>query len=102
MKKIIYASSEMPSYLYMVLPSGEKDVFIYKFVSETETEEGKIYTYESNEFRTKKLTKQDIAVNPFKYLDYVEKEATREERFEAQLMFTALMTDSLLESEVDE
>lgn len=66
----------MPKYIYMPLPDGAADVFIYKFIEEDE--DGLIY--ESNEFRTDRLTESDVAADPFKFLDYEEKEKTPEER----------------------
>lgn len=61
----------------MALPTGEADVFICKPTG-NELEEG--YEYETNEFRTKKLSESDIASDPYSYLDYEEKEPTVEEK----------------------
>lgn len=65
-------TAPMPKYIYMPLPDGKADVFINKFIEEDE--DGLLY--ETNEFRTSKLTEADIASDPFKFLDYKEKEKT--------------------------
>lgn len=71
-------TNKMPEYIYMQLPDGRADVFIYKFVGESE--DGESYEYESNEFRTSKLSEADIASNPLRYLGYSEREQTLEEK----------------------
>lgn len=60
------ASDKMPSYIYMPLPDGKADVFIYKLISADD--EG--YIYETNEFRTAKVTEAEVAKDPYRYLDY--------------------------------
>ena len=67
----------MPLYQYMELPNEGADVFIA--VPTGEETEGE-YEYETNEFRTKKLTEGQIAADPIKYLDYEETEETMETR----------------------
>lgn len=76
MRTTITASSPMPEFIYMPLPDGKADVFIYKIISENE--DG--YMYESNEFRTEKLTRADIASDPLSYMDYSEHKETLEEK----------------------
>lgn len=87
------ASSQMPKYIYMPLPDGTADVFIYKFVSEDE--EG--YTYETNEFRTSVLAEKDIAVNPYFYLDYEEHEKDLDEKIAELEAQNEMLTECLME-----
>lgn len=71
-------------YKYMPLSEGEADVFIYQFIKEEETEEGEVnYIYNINEFRTKKISEDEIKNNPFSFLSYSEKELTQAEKIEA-------------------
>lgn len=71
-------------YKYMPLPEGGADVFIYQFVGEQETEDGTInYIYNFNEFRTTKLTEEEIAADPLSFMEYFERELTQEEKIEA-------------------
>lgn len=89
MRTITNASNPMPNYIYMPLPDGRADVFIYKPINETEDS----YEYETNEFRTSKLTKSDIASDPFKYLDYEEKEKGFAERISELESKTSLVVE---------
>ena len=92
--------------------------WVYLYLNETETEEpvvtfdGKgsegtettetrtMYEYEYTEFHApvSDLDIADIKANPEKYADYRPAEkATDLERIEAQVMYTALLTDTLIE-----
>lgn len=75
MRKTLQTTDILPKYLYMRLNNGYADVFITKLIEETE--EGLLY--EGNEFRTCHLKESDIAANPYKYLDYEEREKTQDE-----------------------
>lgn len=74
-----------PQYRYMKLPSGEVDIFIYKFIEEKQRSEdeenSKEYLYEFNSFRVKQneITEKMIKDDPFKYLEYSPKEKSQEE-----------------------
>lgn len=73
---------KQPEYKYMQLADNKADVFINKFVEETQDEEGnKKYIYEFNSFRcdSTKITEEMIAENPFKYLDFSPEVKTPEE-----------------------
>lgn len=76
MRTITNTSNLMPEYIYMPLSNEAADVFIYKFISEDE--DG--YIYETNEFRTARLKKEDIASDPLSFLDYEERKPAIEER----------------------
>ena len=60
------------NYKYMLLPNGEADVFIYKFVEEKKTENGTEYIYEFNQFhvKTNEISENDIKANPLNFLNY--------------------------------
>lgn len=72
------------NYKYMLLPGGEADVFIYNFVEENKTEDGKEYIYEFNQFRVKtsEISEKDIKTNPLSFLDYSTKELSADEKIE--------------------
>lgn len=72
------------NYKYMLLPNGEADVFIYKFVEEKRTEDGKEYIYEFNQFRVKtdEISEKDVKANPLSFLDYSTKELSADEKIE--------------------
>lgn len=70
-------TGEMPILQYMRLPDGYADVFICVPTGE-EVEEG--FEYFVNEFRTNKVSEEQIASDPMKYLDYEEHEETLEEK----------------------
>lgn len=72
------------NYKYMLLPGGEADVFIYNFVEENKTEDGKEYIYEFNQFRVKidEISEDDVKANPFSFLDYSNKELSADEKIE--------------------
>ena len=71
-------------YKYMLLPDGEADVFIYNFVEENKTEDGKEYIYEFNQFRVKtsEISEKDVKENPLSFLDYSTKELSADEKIE--------------------
>lgn len=75
-------TNKMENYKYMKLPnSNEADVFIYRFKEESIDEDGnKSYIYDFNEFRTSKLSEEDIKKDPFNYLEYSEKVLTDKEK----------------------
>lgn len=72
------------NYKYMLLPNGEADVFIYKFVEEKRTEDGKEYIYEFNQFRVKtdEISEKDVKADPLSFLDYSTKELSADEKIE--------------------
>lgn len=58
------------------------------------------YEYDWNEFHAPadELDLEDIKRNPASYVEYTPvSKATEQEKIEAQVMYTALMTDTLLE-----
>ena len=75
-------------------------------------EEGMVITEEHEEVRTREvpvmglvyrdMTEEEIAEIEQMQSEVPEPEATAEDRIEAQVMYTALMTDTLLESEGNE
>ena len=111
MKKIAF-SEKQPEYRYFPLADGNADVFIYSFVGEDtekvsmgkETAETTVFLYNVNEFRVSQdIVSEDIVkANPANYLDYTPHKApTQLDIIEAQTMYTALMTDTLLEEGTD-
>ena len=111
MKRVAF-SEKQPEYRYFPLADGNADVFIYSFVSEDtekvsmddEETETKVFWYDVNEFRVSQdlVTEDIVKANPANYLDYTPHEApTQLDIIEAQTMYTALMTDTLLEEGTD-
>ena len=111
MKRIAF-SEKQPEYRYFPLADGNADVFIYSFVGEDtekvsmgkETAETTVFLYNVNEFRVSQdIVSEDIVkANPANYLDYTPHKApTQLDIIEAQTMYTALMTDTLLEEGTD-
>lgn len=112
MKRVSF-SEKQPEYRYFALGNGLADVFIYSFVGEDtekvgiseEETETKVFLYDVNEFRVPQdiVTEDMVKANPAKYLDYTPQyEPTQLDRIEAQTMYTALMTDTLLEEDADD
>ena len=111
MKRIAF-SEKQPEYRYFPVADGMADVFIYSFIGEDVEKVGmgeeitktKVFLYDVNEFRVAQdiVTEDMVKANPAKYLDYTpQDEPTVIDRIEAQVMFTALMTETLLEEESD-
>lgn len=94
MRTKINTSVTMPEYIYMPLPSGEVDVFIYKFISE---DEDGMYEYETNEFRTTVITEDMVAKDPLKYLDYKEIVPTIDEKINVLEAQNEMLTECLIE-----
>ena len=98
----IKSTEKQPEFEYVVTSDGIEWVYICLdeiYIPETE-EEAAHYEYDFTEFHAPlgTLDIEDIRHNPAKYKDYEPiSEATQEERIEAQVMYTALMTDTLLE-----
>ena len=111
MKRVAF-SEKQPEYRYFPLADGMADVFVYSFVGEDvekvgmgeEITETKVFLYDVNEFRVGQdiVTEDMVKTNPANYLDYTPQgKPTAIDRIEAQVMFTALMTDTLLEEGTD-
>ena len=111
MKRVAF-SEKQPEYRYFPLADGIADVFVYSFVSEDvekvgmgeEITETKVFLYDVNEFRVGQdiVTEDMVMANPADYLEYVPHKApTQLDIIEAQTMYTALMTDTLLEEGMD-
>lgn len=111
MKRVAF-SEKQPEYRYFPLADGMTDVFIYSFVGEDvekvgmgeEITETKVFLYDVNEFRVAQdvVTEDMVMANPADYLEYVPHKApTQLDIIEAQTMYTALMTDTLLEEGMD-
>ena len=109
MKRIAF-SEKQPEYRYFPLADGNADVFVYSFVSEDtvsmgeEETETTVFWYDVNEFRVgQDIVSEDmVKANPENYLDYTPHKApTQLDIIEAQTMYTALMTDTLLEEGTD-
>ena len=111
MKRVAFGEKQ-PDYRYFPLADGMADVFVYSFVGEdtvsmgeedTETETT-VFLYDVNEFRVgQDIVSEDmVKANPENYLDYTPHKApTQLDIIEAQTMYTALMTDTLLEEGTD-
>ena len=111
MKRVAF-SEKQPEYRYFPLAGGNADVFIYSFVGvdtekvslgEEETETT-LFWYDMNEFRVGQdiVSENMVKANPANYLDYTPHKApTQLDIIEAQTMYTALMTDTLLEEGTD-
>lgn len=111
MKRISF-SEKQPNYRYFKIENGMTDIFIYSFVGEDtekhsvgeEITETKVFLYDVNEFRVGQdiVTEDMIRANPVDYLEYVPHiPPTQLDIIEAQTMYTALMTDTLLEEGTD-
>ena len=111
MKRVAF-SEKQPEYRYFPLADGMADVFIYSFVGEDvekvgmgeEITETKVFLYDVNEFRVGQdfVTEDMVKANPADYLEYVPHiPPTQLDIIEAQTMYTALMTDTLLEEDMD-
>lgn len=109
MKRVAF-SEKQPNYRYFPIAGGMADVFIYSFINEDtekigeEETETKVFLYDVNEFRAlQDIVSEDmIKANPAKYLDYTpHDQPTHLDRIEAQTMYTALVTDTLLEEDTD-
>lgn len=111
MKRVAF-SEKQPDYRYFPLADGMADVFVYSFVGEDVEKNGvgeeitktKVFLYDVNEFKVPQdiVTEDMVKANPAHYLDYTQHdEPTQLDRIEAQTMYTALMTDTLLEEESD-
>lgn len=109
MKRIAF-SEKQPNYRYFLLADGMADVFVYSFVGEDtvsmgeEETETTLFWYDVNEFRVgQDIVSEDmVKANPENYLDYTPHKApTQLDIIEAQTMYTALMTDTLLEEGTD-
>lgn len=98
----IHSTEKQPEFKYVVTSDGIEWVYICldeSTVPETEDEPAH-YEYDFAEFHAPlgTLDIEDIKHNPAKYRGYEPvPEATQEEKIEAQVMYTALMTDTLLE-----
>lgn len=110
MKRRIAFGEKQPEYRYFPLADGNADVFIYSFVGEDtekfgeEETETKVFLYDVNEFRVGQdvVTEDMVMANPADYLEYVPHiPPTQLDIIEAQTMYTALMTDTLLEEGMD-
>ena len=109
MKRVAF-SEKQPDYRYFPLADGNADVFVYSFVSEDtvsmddEETETTVFWYDVNEFRVGQdiVSENMVKANPENYLDYTPHKApTQLDIIEAQTMYTALMTDTLLEEGTD-
>ena len=107
MKRVAF-SEKQPEYRYFPLADGMADVFVYSFVGEdtekVDDKEYKMYIYDVNEFRAaqKAVSEGMVKAAPLKYSEYVPKKMpTLLDIIEAQTMYTALMTDTLLEEGMD-
>lgn len=111
MKRVSF-SEKQPEYRYFALGNGLADVFIYSFVGEDtekismgeEETATKVFLYDVNEFRVPQdiVTEDMVKANPADYLEYVPHiPPTQLDIIEAQTMYTALMTDTLLEEGTD-
>lgn len=109
MKRVSF-SEKQPDYRYFPLADGMADVFVYSFVGEDtvsigeEETEATLFWYDVNEFRVgQDIVSEDmVKANPENYLDYTPHKApTQLDIIEAQTMYTALMTDTLLEEGMD-
>lgn len=111
MKRVAFGEKQ-PEYRYFPLADGMADVFVYGFVGEDvekygvceEFTETKVFLYDVNEFRVgQDIVSEDmVKANPADYLEYVPHKApTQLDIIEAQTMYTALMTDTLLEEGTD-
>ena len=111
MKRVAFGEKQ-PKYRYFPLADGMADVFVYSFVGEDvekvgigeEITETKVFLYDVNEFRAGQdiVTEDMIMANPADYLEYVPHiPPTQLDIIEAQTMYTALMTDTLLEEGTD-
>lgn len=111
MKRIAF-SEKQPEYRYFPLADGMADVFVYSFVGEDtvivgmgeEETETTVFLYDVNEFRVEQdiVSEDMVKANPENYLDYTPHKApTQLDIIEAQTMYTALMTDTLLEEGMD-
>lgn len=111
MKRVAF-SEKQPEYRYFPLADGNADVFVYAFVGESlekvsmdeEETETKVFLYDVNEFRVAQnvVSEDMVKANPENYLDYTPHKApTQLDIIEAQTMYTALMTDTLLEEGTD-
>lgn len=102
-----------------VVTTSDGIAWVYLYLNETETEEPVVtfdgegaentethtmYEYNYTEFHApvSDLDIADIKANPERYADYKPAEkATDLERIEAQVMYTALLTDTLIEGGED-
>ena len=111
MKRVAF-SEKQPDYRYFPLADGMADVFVYAFVGEDvekvgigeEETETTVFWYDVNEFRVGQdiVSENMVKANPANYLDYTPHKApTQLDIIEAQTMYTALMTDTLLEEGTD-
>ena len=109
MKRVAF-SEKQPEYRYFPLADGNADVFVYSFIGEDtvgmgeEITETKVFLYDVNEFRVAQnvVSEDMVKANPENYLDYTPHKApTQLDIIEAQTMYTALMTDTLLEEGTD-
>lgn len=105
MKRVAFGEKQ-PDYRYFPLADGMADVFVYSFVGEDtvsigeEETEATLFWYDVNEFRVEQdiVSEDMVKSNPENYLDYTPHKApTQLDIIEAQTMYTALMTDTLLE-----
>lgn len=81
MQQATFTNKLDTNYKYMVLPNGEADVFIYDFVEEKETEYGKDFIYNFNQFRAKtdEITEEMIKKDPLSYLNYTPEQLSESE-----------------------
>lgn len=109
MKRVAF-SEKQPNYRYFPIAGGMADVFIYSFINEDtekigeEETETKVFLYDVNEFRAlQDIVSEDmIKANPANYLGYTPQgKPTQIDRIEAQVIYTALVTDTLLEEDTD-
>ena len=95
MKKATFTEKQ-PEYRYFPLADGKADVFIYRYLNESETT---VYEYDINEFRVPQnlITEDMVKANPMKYLEYAPiNPPTDHERLEAmEQAFMELVSEVL-------